>query len=127
MAVQEPALSARPSSFGPVTPATAGTAALRAVRPPQGVPRFCGKVAAATGVPSASFAGHAVTHAGNMPTQQRCGHATLATNMGCAPHYGLGGILLSRVDRNVRRFGWIRMSASTPGVIGRWTIRRVMW
>ena len=36
------------------------------------------------GMPSASFAGHAVTHAGKMPTQQRRGHATLATNMRCA-------------------------------------------
>jgi len=35
-------------------------------------------------MPSASFAGHAVTHGGNMPTQQRRGHATLATNMRCA-------------------------------------------
>jgi len=40
------------------------------------------------GMPSASFAGHAVTHAGNMPTQQRRGHATLATNMRCAPRAG---------------------------------------
>ena len=36
------------------------------------------------GMPSASFAGHAVTHAGNMPTQQRRGHATHGTNMRCA-------------------------------------------
>jgi hypothetical protein len=33
------------------------------------------------GMPSASFAGHAVTHVENMPTQQRRGHATLGTNM----------------------------------------------
>jgi hypothetical protein len=34
---------------------------------------------------------------------------------------------LSRVDRNVRRFGWIKMSASAPGMIRRWTVGLVVW
>jgi len=49
------------------------------------------------GMPSASSAGHAVTHAGNMPTQQRRGHATLATNMRCALPTALFGVAIALV------------------------------